>query len=65
MLQLKFQYFGHLTQRTDSFVKSLLQLHSSKASILQCSAFFMVQFSDPYLPGAPQDEAGLPRKFET
>ena len=29
--------------------KSLLQLHSSKASILQCSAFFMVQFSHPYL----------------
>ena len=26
-------------------LKSLLQYHSSKASILQCSAFFMVQFS--------------------
>ena len=30
-------------------LKSLLQHHSSKASILQCSAFFMVQFSHPYL----------------
>ena len=30
--------------------KSLLQLHSSKASILQCSTFFMVQLSDPYMP---------------
>ena len=29
-------------------VKSLLQHHSSKASILQHSAFFMVQFSHPY-----------------
>ena len=30
-------------------LKSLLQNHSSKASILQCSAFFMVQFSHPYV----------------
>ena len=30
-------------------LQSLLQHHSSKASILQCSAFFMVQFSDPYM----------------
>ena len=29
-------------------VKSLLQHHSSKASILWCSAFFIVQFSHPY-----------------
>ena len=29
--------------------KSLLQHHSSKASILQCSAFFMVQLSHPYI----------------
>ena len=29
--------------------KSLLQHHSSKASILQCSAFFTVQFSHPYI----------------
>ena len=48
--------------RTDSFrmdwldllavqetLKSLLQHHSSKASILWCSAFFIVQLSDPYL----------------
>ena len=33
-------------------LKSLLQHHSSKASILQCSAFFMVQPSHPYMtPG--------------
>ena len=30
-------------------VKSLLQHHSSKASVLQCSAFFMVQLSHPYM----------------
>ena len=30
-------------------LKSLLQHHSSKASILQHSAFFMVQFSHPYM----------------
>ena len=28
---------------------SLLQHHSSKASILQCSAFFIVQLSHPYM----------------
>ena len=33
-------------QRT---LKSLLQHHSSKASILQCSAFFIVQLSHPYV----------------
>ena len=33
-------------QRT---LKSLLQHHSSKASILQCSAFFIVQLSHPYI----------------
>ena len=31
-------------------LKSLFQPHSSKASILWCSAFFMVQLSDPYMP---------------
>ena len=33
-------------QRT---LKSLLQHHSSKASILLCSAFFIVQLSHPYM----------------
>ena len=33
-------------QRT---LKSLLQHHSLKASILQCSAFFMAQLSHPYM----------------
>ena len=30
-------------------LKSLLQYHSSKASIIQCSAFFIVQLSHPYM----------------
>ena len=30
-------------------LKSLLQYHSSKTSILQCSAFFIVQLSHPYM----------------
>ena len=33
-------------QRT---LKSLLQHHSSKVSVLQCSAFFIVQLSHPYM----------------
>ena len=35
----------HVVQGT---LKSLLQHYSSKASILRCSAFFMVQLSHPY-----------------
>ena len=30
-------------------LKNLLQYHSSKASIFQCSAFFTVQLSHPYM----------------
>ena len=42
------------TPRTDFLavqgtLKSLLQHHSSKASILWCSAFFIVQLSHPYM----------------
>ena len=35
--------------RVQGTLKSLLQHHSSKASILQCSAFFIVQLSYPYM----------------
>ena len=35
-------------------LKSLLQHHSSKASILQCSAFFTVQLSHPYMTTGSQ-----------
>ena len=51
------EYSGLITFKTDWFdflavqgiLKSLLQHHSSKASILQCSAFFMLQLSHPYV----------------
>ena len=51
------EYSGLISFRIDWFdlpavqgtLKSLLQHHSSKASILQCSAFFTVQFSHPYM----------------
>ena len=39
---------GSLCSPRDT-LKSLLQHHSSKASILQCSAFFIVQLSYPYM----------------
>ena len=50
-------YSGVISFRIDWFdlftvkgtLKSLLQNHTSKASILQCSAFFMVQLSHPYM----------------
>ena len=43
--------FGTQTQKfgLQGTLKSLLQHHNSKASILQCSAFFMVQLSHPYM----------------
>ena len=50
------EYSGSISFRTDWFhlavqgtLKSLLQYHSSTASILCCSAFFMVQLSHLYM----------------
>ena len=41
-------------------VQGTLQHHSSKASVLQCSAFFIVQLSHPYMTtGKPQKCSGL------
>ena len=39
---------GWISSQSKGF-SSLLQHHSSKASILQCSAFFIVQLSHPYM----------------
>ena len=39
-------------------LKSLLQHHSSKASILGCSAFFIVQLSHPYMTLTRQNIVG-------
>ena len=44
------EYSGLISFRTDWFdLKSLLQHHSSNASILRCLTFFMVQLSHPYM----------------
>ena len=51
------EYSGLMSFRMDWFnllavqrtLKSLLQPHSSKASILWCSAFFMIQLSHPFM----------------
>ena len=43
----RMDWLNHL--EVQGTLKSLLQHHSSKTSILQCSAFFMVQLSHPYM----------------
>ena len=51
------EYLGLISFRMDwldllavqGTLKSLLQHHSSKASILRCSAYFIVQLSHPYM----------------
>ena len=51
------EYSGLISFRMDWFdllavqgtLKSFLQLHSSKALVLQCSAFYIVQLSHPYM----------------
>ena len=51
------KYSGLISFRIDWFhlfsvqgiLKSLIQNHSSKVPILQCSGFFMVQISNPYM----------------
>ena len=56
-ISLSNEYLGLISFRTDSFdllavqgtLKSLFEHHSSKASIIQPSAFFMVQLSHPYM----------------
>ena len=52
-----YEYLGPISFRMDwldllavqGTLKNLLQHHSSKASILWCSAFFIVQLSHPYM----------------
>ena len=55
--QFSNEYSGSISFRTDWFdiiavlgtLKSFLQHHNSKASILWCSAFFMIRLSHPYM----------------
>ena len=46
LVSFRIDWFDLAVQGT---LNSLLQHHSSKASILQCSAFFTVQLSHPYM----------------
>ena len=48
-LQLQLQYLSFQWIVRIGTLKSLLQHHTSKASVLWCSAFFMVQLSHPYM----------------
>ena len=47
LISFRMDWLGFLA--VQGTLKSLLQDHSSKASSLQCSAFFIVQLSHPYL----------------
>ena len=47
LISFRFDWFDLLA--VQGTLKSLLQHHSWKASLLQCSAFFMVQLSHPYM----------------
>ena len=43
------EWIGWISLQSKGLFKSLLQDHSSKESILRCSAFFTVQLSHPYM----------------
>ena len=47
LISFRMDWLGLLAVQEN--LKSVLQHHSSKASILQCSAFFTVQLSHPYM----------------
>ena len=47
LISFRMDWFDLLT--VQGILKSLLQHHSSKASILRCSALFIVQLSHPYM----------------
>ena len=47
LISLRINWFDLLA--VQGSLKSLLQNHSSKASVLQCSAFIIVQLSHPYM----------------
>ena len=47
LICFRMDWLDHLA--VQGTLKSLFQHHSSKASILQCSAFFTVQLSHPYM----------------
>ena len=64
------EYSGLISFKVDCFdllavqwtLKSLLQHHSSKASIIWLSAFFIIQFSHLYMTTGPRVSCLKPRK---
>ena len=66
------EYSGLISFRIDWFdlftvqgiLRSLLQHHSSKASVLWCSALFMVQLSHLYVTTSSYIELGIISNFE-
>ena len=67
------EYSGLISFRMDWFdllavqgtLKSLLQHHNSKASVLQCSAFFMVQLSYLYMTTGKTMKVSVPQSCPT
>ena len=47
LISFRIEWFDLLAAQAT--IKSFLQHHSSKISLLRCSAFFMVQLSHPYM----------------
>ena len=61
LISFRMDWLDLLDQR--GTLKSLLQHHSSKASILLCSAFFIVQLSHPYMT-SNAEEAQVEQFYE-
>ena len=57
LISFRIEWFNLLV--VQGTLKSLLQDHSSKASILWCSAFFIVQLSHPYMTIASSHESSF------
>ena len=53
------EWTGLISLQSQGLFKSLLQHHSSKASVLRCSVFFMVQLSHPYLTTGKKNNIAL------
>ncbi|CAN0569793.1 unnamed protein product [Rangifer tarandus platyrhynchus] len=49
LISFRMDWLDLLADPVPRTLKSLLQHHSSKASVLRCSAFFTVQLSNPYM----------------
>ena len=62
LISFRINWFALAVQGT---LKSLLQHHSSKASILWCSAFFRIQLSHPYIHYNPAINNIWPWKIPT